>query len=183
VRGAPVVSGRAPAAVHHGTVGNPAPDDLVLRDLTVGAGPVCRRILAALPTWFGIPASVMDYVSAAERNPTVVGSYGDTDVGLATIVRHSDYAAEVYVMGVLPEYHRRGVGRALLRHAEAALTADGIEFLQVKTLSASHPDEGYRKTRAFYLAYGFRPLQEFPTLWSPDQPALLLVKTVGVVRT
>jgi len=71
----------------------------------------------------------------------------------------------------------------MLRHAEAALAAEGIEFLQVKTLSASHPDEGYRKTRAFYFAYGFRPLEEFPTLWSPDQPALQLVKTVGDVRT
>ncbi len=164
-------------------MGTRAPDDLVLRDLTTGAGAVCRSILAALPTWFGVPASVEDYVAAAERNPTVVGSCRDADVGLATIVRHSEYAAEVYVMGVLPEYHRRGVGRAMLRHVEAALAADGIEFLQVKTLSPSHPDEGYRKTRAFYLAYGFRPLEEFPTLWSPDQPALQLVKTLSVLRT
>ena len=164
-------------------MGNRTPDNLVLRDLTTGAGPVCRDILAALPTWFGIPASVEDYVAAADRNPTVVGSCGDTDVGLATVLRHSEYAAEVYVMGVLPEYHHRGVGRAMLGHAEAALAADGIEFLQVKTLSASHPDEGYRKTRAFYFAYGFRPLEEFPTLWSPDQPALLLVKTVSDVRS
>lgn len=151
--------------------------------MTTGAGPVCRSILAELPTWFGILASVDEYVAAADRNQTVVGSCGDTDVGLATIVRHSEYTAEIYVMGVLPEYHRRGVGRAMLRHAEAVLATDGIEFLEVKTLSPSHPDEGYGKTRAFYLAYGFRPLEEFPTLWSPDQPALQLVKTVSVVRT
>jgi hypothetical protein len=71
----------------------------------------------------------------------------------------------------------------MLRHAEAVLAADGVEFLQVKTLSPRHPDEGYRKTRAFYEAYGFRPLEEFPTLWSPDQPALQLVKTVSGIRT
>jgi ribosomal protein S18 acetylase RimI-like enzyme len=81
-------------------------------------------------------------------------------------------------MGVLSEFHRHGFGRAMLEHAEAALAADGVEFLQVKTLSARHPDEGYQRTRAFYLAYGFRPLEEFPTLWSPDQPALQLVKSV-----
>jgi GNAT superfamily N-acetyltransferase len=159
-------------------VGTPTPDWLVLRDLTTGAGPTCRRVLAALPTWFGIPASVEDYVAAADSNPTIVASCDDAAVGLATIVRHSDYAAEVYVMGVLPKFHRHGVGRAMLEHAEAALAADGVEFLQVKTLSARHPDEGYRRTRAFYLAYGFRPLEEFPTLWSPDQPALQLVKSV-----
>jgi ribosomal protein S18 acetylase RimI-like enzyme len=159
------------------------PDGLVLRDMAWGAGSVCRRILAMLPTWFGIPDAVEDYVATADRCPTVVASFGGTDVGIATVVRHSDYAAEVYVMGVVPEFHRRGVGRAMLRHAEATLAADGVEYLQVKTLSSRHPDEGYRRTRAFYEAYGFRPLEEFPTLWSPDQPALQLVKSVSGVRT
>ena len=167
---------------HHGSVEARPRQDLVLRDLTSGAGPICRRILAALPTWFGIPASVDDYVAVADRSPTVVAALGDTEVGVTTVVRHSDFAAEVYVMGVLPEHHRRGVGGAMLRHAESALAAEGIEFLQVKTLSPRHPDEGYRKTRAFYEAYGFRPLEEFPTLWSPDQPALQLVKSVSVER-
>jgi GNAT superfamily N-acetyltransferase len=154
------------------------PDGLILRDQATGAGPACRRILAALPTWFGIPASVEDYVAVADRTPTVVASLDDSDVGLSTIVRHSEYAAEVYVMGVLPEFHRHGIGQAMLRHAEGVLATEGIEFLQVKTLSPRHPDEGYRRTRAFYLAYGFRPLEEFPTLWSPDQPALQMVKVV-----
>jgi GNAT superfamily N-acetyltransferase len=162
-----------------------APEGLVLRDMTAGAGPVCRHILGTLPTWFGVPASVEDYVATADRAPTVVACLDGVDVGLATIFRHSDYAAEVYVMGVLPEHHRQGVGRAMLRRAEALLAADGVEFLQVKTLSPRHPDEGYQRTRAFYEAYGFRPLEEFPTLWSPDQPALQLVKVVdrGSLRT
>ena len=88
-------------------------------------------------------------------------------------------------MAVLPEYHRQGIGRALLRHAEAALATDGVEFLQVKTLAPSKPDEGYDKTRAFYLAYGFRPLEEFRDLWDAENPALQMIKTiprVGVAR-
>lgn len=158
------------------------PDDLCLRDQPNGAGPTTRDILDTLPTWFGIPASVDDYVAVADRTPTVVASLGTTDVGIATIVRHNEHSAEVYVMGVLPEHHRHGIGRAMLGHAEEALARDGVEFLQVKTLSPRHPDEGYKRTRAFYLAYGFRPLEEFPTLWSPDQPALQLVKTVATPR-
>jgi GNAT superfamily N-acetyltransferase len=146
--------------------------------MATGAGAICRRILDTLPTWFGIPASVEEYVAMADHTPTVVAAVDGADVGLATILRHSDAAAEVYVMGVRPEFHRRGVGGAMLRHAEAALAADGVEFLQVKTLSGRHPDAGYVRTRAFYLAYGFRPLEEFPTLWGPDQPALQLVKSV-----
>ena len=99
-------------------------------------------------------------------------------MGLLTLVRHSRYGAEVYVMAVLPELHRQGIGRALLRHAEGMLAADGVEFLQVKTLAPSKPDDGYDKTRAFYFACGFRPLEEFPDLWDPQNPALQMIKVV-----
>jgi hypothetical protein len=68
----------------------------------------------------------------------------------------------------------------MLQHLESELARRGVEFLQVKTLSASRPDVGYDKTRAFYLAYGFRPLEEFPLLWDSANPALQLVKSVSV---
>jgi GNAT superfamily N-acetyltransferase len=148
------------------------PLPISLRTDSSGSGSTCREVLAALPNWFGIAEAVEDFVGAADRSPTVVASLGDRDIGFLTVVRHSMYAAEVYVMGVLPEYHRRGVGRRLLARAEHEFAADGVEYLQVKTLSASHPDEGYARTRAFYLASGFRPLQEFPDLWGPENPAL-----------
>jgi len=143
-----------------------------------GSGSICRSILDALPHWFGLAASVDGYVAAADASPTVVARTCARDIGIATLVTHTPYAAEVSVMGVLPEYHRHGVGRAMLRVAEARLAAEGVEFLQVKTRGPSKPDEGYDKTRAFYLAYGFRPLEEFPLLWGADNPALLMVKTV-----
>jgi len=158
-----------------------ADGELRIRDQPVGAGATCRRILKTLPTWFGIPASVEDYVAAADRSPTVIASLGDEDVGLLTLVRHSRYAAEVYVMAVLPELHRQGIGRALLGHAEGMLAADGVEFLQVKTLAPSKPDAGYHKTRAFYLAYGFRPLEEFRDLWDAEDPALQMIKVIPKV--
>ena len=132
-----------------------------------------------LPTWFGIQESVEDYVSVADRSPTVVASVDGDDVGFLTLVHHSRYAAEVYVMAVVPDQHRRGVGRTMLSHVEATLGRAGVEFLQVKTLSDRHPDPGYEKTRAFYLACGFRPLQEFPNLWGAESPALQLIKVVG----
>ncbi len=153
--------------------------DVQLRDQPVGSGSVCRTILGALPTWFGIPESVEDYVSAADRFPSVIASIDGEDVGFLTLVHHSPYASEVYVMAILPQRHRRGIGRTMLRHVEDTLGRAGVEFLQVKTLSAKHPDQGYAETRAFYLAYGFRPLEEFPNLWSPGNPALQLVKVVA----
>ena len=144
-----------------------------------GSGEVCRQVLATLPTWFGIPESVEDYVAKAEANPTVVASVDGRDVGLLTLVVHTEYAAEIYVMGVRAEHHRLGLGRAMLATAESWLAGRGVEFLQVKTQSARREDAGYAKTRAFYLASGFRPLQEFPELWDPDNPALQMIKVVS----
>jgi ribosomal protein S18 acetylase RimI-like enzyme len=139
--------------------------------------------LATLPTWFGIPASVEDYVARADRSPTIIASLGDEDVGLLGLVRHGPYAAEVFVMAVLPEFHRQGIGRALLGHAEGMLAAEGVEFVQVKTLAPSKPDEGYDKTRAFYEANGFRALEEFPDLWDPGNPALQMIKAIPSLGT
>jgi catechol 2,3-dioxygenase-like lactoylglutathione lyase family enzyme/GNAT superfamily N-acetyltransferase len=155
-----------------------------LRDQATGSGPTCRRILDALPTWFGIPEAVDDYVAVADRTLSVIASVAGVDVGIVTVIRHSPYAAEIHLMAVVPEHHRRGIGRTMLGHVEAGLVRDGVEFLEVMTLSDRNPDEGYAKTRAFYRACGFRPLEEFPDLWDPQNPALQMVKTIhrGVVE-
>jgi hypothetical protein len=45
-------------------------------------------------------------------------------------------------------------------------------------LGPSHPDVGYRKTRAFYEALGFEPLEELTDLWEGN-PCLVMVKVLG----
>ena len=154
------------------------PAHLELRVQQEGAGAICADILATLPKWFGIPDSVAEYVAAADTEPTVVATLGGRESGMLTLRLHSPYAAEIVVMGVLPEHHRAGIGRALLEAAESWLADRDIEFLQVKTLSPRRPDPGYAATRAFYFGCGFRPLEEMPELWGPDQPALQMIKVV-----
>ncbi len=78
-------------------------------------------------------------------------------------------------MGVRRERHGQGLGSALLGAAESCLRNGGVEYLQVKTLGPSDPDEGYGRTRAFYEARGFVPLEELLDLWEQN-PCLLLVK-------
>lgn len=140
---------------------------------------MCARILPLLPTWFGVSEANEDYIKTAETHPGVIASIDDDDVGMTTLKHHNPYAAEIYLMAVKPAFHRAGIGRAMLRTVEAQLAVDGVEFLQVKTLSASRPDAGYSRTRAFWLSCGFRPLEEFPTLWDPSSPALQLIKSVN----
>jgi len=111
--------------------------------------------------------------------PTFLCRHDDDVVGLLTIRKHNPFSAEIHVVGVSPIHHRQGVGRALLTRAEEWLQTDGVEFLQVKTLGPTRPDEDYDKTRQFYEAVGFRPLEEFPTLWGKTLPCLLMVKKLG----
>ena len=147
----------------------------------LGLSGAVEPILRALPQWFGIEDATQMYIRAAGDHPMIVAvdtERANLPIGFLTLLRHSAAAAEVYAMGVLPEYHRRGVGRALTDAAERRLRAMGVTFLQVKTLSDKHPDPGYQKTRAFYLARGFRLLEEFPDLWGPHNPCWQLVKVL-----
>jgi GNAT superfamily N-acetyltransferase len=79
-------------------------------------------------------------------------------------------------MGVLPVRQGTGIGTTLVEHAEELLRGTGVEYLQVKTLAPSHPDEHYARTRRFYQARGFRPLEELTAIWGDENPCLIMVK-------
>ena len=133
---------------------------------------LCRRVLEALPDWFGRPDAVEEYVRDVPALPMLAVA----DVGFLTLKVHTDTAAEIYVMGVLPEHHGAGIGTALVAEAEDQLRGRGIEYLQVKTLAPSHPNEHYAETRCFYEARDFRPLEELTAIWGEANPCLIMVK-------
>ena len=81
-------------------------------------------------------------------------------------------------MGILPQYHRKGIGKLLIKELENYLKDDGLKILQVKTVSADRDCSAYAKTRAFYKAVGFIPLEVFPTFWDKANPCLVLVKQI-----
>ena len=45
-------------------------------------------------------------------------------------------------------------------------------------LDESRESKSYEKTRLFYLAMGFKPLEVFKTLWDEDNPCLFMVKHI-----
>lgn len=152
--------------------------EIEIKGPILGQSELCGPILQALPDWFGIEEATRQYVADTAVLPTFLAFANNQTIGFLTLKPHTEYAAEIHVMGILPEWHRQGVGRALLAASEDHLREIGVEFLQVKTLSARHPDEGYGRTRQFYLAMGFRPLEEFPTLWGEANPCLQLIKVL-----
>ena len=132
---------------------------------------LCERVLRDLPEWFGIEEATQAYIDGVAELPT----FAVGDDAILSLKVHNPRAAEVYVMGVRRERHGQGLGTALLGAAEEYARACDVEFLQVKTLGPSDPDEGYARTRSFYEARGFVPLEELHDLWEGN-PCLLLVK-------
>ena len=137
---------------------------------------IADAVLRDLPEWFGIEEWTRRYIEDAATLPTLAV---EPDLGFLCLKQHTPRAAELYVLGVRREQHRRGLGRALVAEAERWCRARGIRYLQVKTLGPSRPDNGYDATRAFYEAVGFVALEELHGLWGDDNPALILVKDVG----
>jgi GNAT superfamily N-acetyltransferase len=135
---------------------------------------LCEIVLADLPDWFGFEDVNAAYVRDVAQLPT----FGVGDDALLSLKLHNPRAAEVYVMGVCRARHRQGLGKELVAFAEEYLRERGVEYLQVKTLGPSYADEGYERTRRFYEACGFVPLEEIHGLWETDNPCLLMVKRV-----
>jgi len=133
-------------------------------------------VLQALRHWFGIESANEAYEADIDQLPTFVAHSGEQVVGFVSVKHHFPASAELYVLGVRPERHRQGIGRRMLYQVEAWLREQGVEYLQVKTRGPSQPDEGYERTRAFYRALGYQPLEEMLTLWDESNPALLMVK-------
>jgi ribosomal protein S18 acetylase RimI-like enzyme len=136
----------------------------------------CESVLRSLPMWFGQEDSLLEYVRGTSHFPTFVSTDGNAVRGFVTLQQHFPQSFEIVCVAVHAAARSRGIGRALLEHASAWASAQGGQFLQVKTIAASHPSPEYAQTRAFYERVGFIPLEVFPTLWTAQHPCLQLVK-------
>ena len=138
---------------------------------------VARSILEALPEWFEVEESREKYIAesagwiflAAKENEKYVGFLCLRETGKATV--------ELAVMGVRKEYHRRGLGRALVEEARQIARKSGYSFLQVKTVKMG-VYEDYDATNRFYRSLGFQEFEVFPTLWDEANPCQVYVMSL-----
>lgn len=153
--------------------------DFTIEGPSLGQEAVCVPIIRKLPDWFGIEAAIFGYEKEIESLPTFLAKSDGQALGFLSLKQHNPHSAEVYVMGVKPDAQRGGIGRALVERAEAFARSLNVEYLQVKTLGPSNTDKSYAKTRAFYRAMGFRPLEEFKQIWDERNPCLIMVKRLA----
>jgi len=161
--------------------GHPAPD----ADATFTiAGPAplesttAERILRTLPQWFGVEIALLRYAADAKAMPNFVAADGEETIGFLTLREHNPDTVEINCMAIVPGRHREGIGAALCTAAARWWSARSGRIMQVKTLGPSRVNAHYARTRAFYTAQGFLPVEEFEQLW-PGYPCLLLVRPLA----
>lgn len=140
---------------------------------------ITLEIMHALPEWFSPPEDI-DRKSVTHREMPFFAAFdGDRAIGFIALKIQNAYTMDMYNLGVLKEYHRQGVGGALLKAVEDYGRRNGFKFITVKTLDASADYEPYDRTRAFYLKNGFYPLEVFPLFWNEENPCPFLAKYIG----
>ncbi|HOQ76692.1 MAG TPA: GNAT family N-acetyltransferase [Thermoclostridium sp.] len=140
---------------------------------------ITLEIMNALPDWFSPPEDIVRKSAIHRDMPFFAAFDGDRAIGFVALKIHNEYTIDMYTLGVLQEYHRQGVGSAILKAVEDYGRRNGYRFITVKTLDASAQYEPYERTRTFYLKNGFCPLEVFPLFWNEENPCLLLAKYIG----
>ena len=135
---------------------------------------ISRLILEALPDWFEIPETREEYIRGSADVPFFAAYAAEKPVGFLCLKETGKETVELCVMGVLKEYHRRGIGKKLFEKAKAVARQSGYSFLQVKTVQMGRYED-YDKTNRFYLSLGFKEFEVFPTLWDEWNPCQVYV--------
>ena len=135
---------------------------------------IARLVLEALPDWFEVPETRESYIKESAELPFFTAFDGKQPIGFLCLKETGKDTVELHVMGVLKEYHRKGVGKRLFERAKEAAIRQGYSFLQVKTVQMGKYED-YDNTNRFYLSLGFREFEVFPMLWDELNPCQIYV--------
>ena len=94
---------------------------------------ICLRILHALPAWFGDWKAARQYAKNTRAQFFLCALEDEEPIGFLAAEEHTDAACEIAVMGVLPEYHRQGIGCTLLRLCAHSYVAVSYTHLTLPT--------------------------------------------------
>lgn len=104
---------------------------------------ITRNILEELPEWFGIPEAREEYIRDSAGRTFFCAEENEKAVGFLYLKQTGKDTVELAVMGVLKEYHRKGIGKALFKCAKDSLKESGYSFINTILL----PHLGHFPTR------------------------------------
>lgn len=135
---------------------------------------IARGVLEALQDWFEIPEAREAYIRESADLSFCAAYEANKPLGFLCLKETGKATVELHVMGVLREYQRKGVGKALFEKAKERAKSAGYSFLQVKTVQMGKYED-YDETNRFYLAVGFKEFEVFPMLWDEKNPCQIYV--------
>ena len=138
---------------------------------------IARRILENLHDWFEVDESREQYIRECSDWMFFAAKRKDDYAGFLCLKETGRQTVELAVMGVLREYHRNGLGRALFHEAQKAAAKEGYSFMQVKTVKMG-VYEDYDITNRFYLSLGFAEFEVMDELWDKENPCQIYVMSL-----
>ncbi|EPB8165976.1 GNAT family N-acetyltransferase [Clostridium perfringens] len=76
---------------------------------------IAREILCGLQEWFGLPESTAEYINCSKEMSFWADIENRQVRGFIALKETSPYTLEIYVMGVLKEFHRYKIGTHLFK--------------------------------------------------------------------
>lgn len=119
---------------------------------------ITRMILESLSDWFGIKESRENYIKDSGDCDFIAAYDGEKPVGFICLMPTGKDTVELHVLGVLKQYHRKGIGKRLFEQAKKLAILKGYSFIQVKTVKMGKYKE-YDDTNRFYLSLGFKEFE------------------------
>lgn len=138
---------------------------------------IAKEILYKLPDWFGLSESTDEYINCSKDMPFWADIENNQVKGFIALKETSPYTVEIYVMGVLKEFHRSKIGDNLFNVCYECAKEKGYLYIQVKTVKEGCYNE-YDKTNAFYKKLGFKEFECFPALWDESNPCQIYIMSV-----
>ena len=138
---------------------------------------IARMILESLFDWFEIPETREKYIKESADQIMVAAYEDNKPIGFLCLKETGKETVELSVMGVLQEFHRKGVGNSLFKKAKEIAFEKGYSFMQVKTVKMG-VYEDYDKTNLFYKSVGFKEFEVFPDYWDEANPCQIYVMSL-----
>ena len=160
---------------HRETVSSRLIDIRFITDASVKQS-IATTVLRDLPEWFGIEESTQEYIDTVVNYPFIAAYDGDSPIGFYSIRHENDNVLDMYVLGIVKEYHHQGIGTLLQHAVDEYARNNGYSYLMVLTLAEKVQNKEYLQTRSFYLSQGFIDFYQNDDIFDPHNPCQIMIK-------
>jgi len=109
----------------------------------------------------------------ASRNVSVLGATPAEFAGFGIMV-YGDTRAHLNLLGVEPQFQRRGIGRRILRWLEASALEAGTFDITLEVRANNH------EAQAFYLGLGYEPVGRIERYYQGVEDAIRMRRSLRV---